>query len=354
VQQSIVPGVSLWSRWQPDRSVFFNSHFIETPEGNLIVDPLPPDDVDLAEIEARGGAAWVVLTNRDHERDAAAVAARFGAKVAAPAGERDLFTVAIDRLLEDGDRLCGARVIQLEGMKSPAEIALAFDRLQTVLVGDALWGNPAGALQLPPRVGDEALALASLRRLADRRPRHLLVGDGAAIYDRAYEAIHRFLESRTTFYSNRINLDELPPPLDDGSVDPEGFRAFAQEIGFLIGSEKLGYQIATVPPGESICPMHWHGLEEELFLIIEGSPTLLAPRGEFTLRRGDVIAFPPRESGAHRVVNRGSEAAKVLMISNPQLDVCIYPDSKKVLVEAADIIVRTEPDLAYYDGETAV
>jgi uncharacterized cupin superfamily protein len=356
VQQTIIPGVALWSRWQPDRGVFFNSHFIESPGGNLIVDPLPPGEDDLAEIEARGGAAWVVLTNRDHERDAAAVAARFGAKLAAGASECELFSLPIDRPLADGERLCGARIVALAGMKSPGEIALAFDRLGTVLVGDALWGNPAGALQLPPRVGDEAQALASIRKLVLGRPRHLLVGDGAAIFERAYAAIHAFLESREAIYSNRINLDELLPSLHRPESYPEGFRGYGQEIGFLIGAEQLGYQLAHIPPGEAWCPLHWHVQEEELFVVWEGTPALVTPRGEFALRRGDAIAFPARAAGAHRLVNRSSAPASVLMVANPNpgnpySDVCFYPDSKKVLIEAADIIVRTEPVLDYFDGE---
>jgi hypothetical protein len=32
-------------------------------------------------------------------------------------------------------------------------------------------------------------------------------------------------------------------------------------------------------------------------------------------------------------------------------DVCFYPDSRKLLVEAADVIVRSEPELDYFDGE---
>jgi hypothetical protein len=39
------------------------------------------------------------------------------------------------------------------------------------------------------------------------------------------------------------------------------------------------------------------------------------------------------------------------MISNTKSEVCLYPDSKKLLVDAADIIVRSEPTLDYYDGE---
>jgi hypothetical protein len=40
------------------------------------------------------------------------------------------------------------------------------------------------------------------------------------------------------------------------------------------------------------------------------------------------------------------------MIANVDAsDVCYYPDSRKVLVERSDLIVRDNPALAYWDGE---
>ena len=32
-------------------------------------------------------------------------------------------------------------------------------------------------------------------------------------------------------------------------------------------------------------------------------------------------------------------------------DVCYYPDSRKLLVEKTDTLVRTEPELDYFDAE---
>jgi hypothetical protein len=38
MQQTIVPGVAMWSIWQPERNFGFSSFFIETPHVNLVVD----------------------------------------------------------------------------------------------------------------------------------------------------------------------------------------------------------------------------------------------------------------------------------------------------------------------------
>jgi hypothetical protein len=75
MQPTVLPGVAMWSAWQPERNLFFNSFFFELPDGNVAIDPLPLDSRDADEITARGGLAWIVVTNRDHERDARAGAA---------------------------------------------------------------------------------------------------------------------------------------------------------------------------------------------------------------------------------------------------------------------------------------
>src|ERR1700692_284831 len=104
----------MWSAWQPAPNVFFNSCFVEAEGGNLIVDPLPLSEADAPQIEARGGAAWVVITNRDHERDAKAVAERFGAKIAASEADAPLLGLSVDRKLKDGDEIGGARVLTFD------------------------------------------------------------------------------------------------------------------------------------------------------------------------------------------------------------------------------------------------
>lgn len=350
MQRTIVDGIAMWSRWQPDRNVYFNAHFVYGGEENVLVDPLPLDEPDAAEIAERGGVQWIVITNRDHERAAGEAARRFGAKIAASEPDVREMSVPADRVLRDDDVIAGARVIALEGLKTAGEFALWLRSKRTLIVGDALWGEPAGSLRMLPdeKLADPLRAVRSLRRLRVVYPSHLLVGDGAPIFDRAYEAITAFLETRAEAHPNVVNLDELTYWNRNG---PGIYQARDAEIGFLLGAERLGYRAARLRPGDAFCPMHWHTEEEELFIVWEGAPTLETPHGSKTLRSGDLVAFPTREFGAHKLVNRSDAPATVIMISNTKSEVCFYPDSKKLLVDAADIIVRSEPTLDYYDGE---
>jgi len=352
MQPTVIPGVFMWSVWQPARHVFFNSYFLSVPDGNVVVDPLALLPEQAAEISERGGVAWVIVTNRDHERMSRDVAAQFGAKIAAGKGDAPLLSGPVDRVLDDGDEACaGARVIALEGLKSPGEIALYLRRHDAAIVGDALWGDPAGSLRLldDEKLLDPRAAVMSLRRLWALRLTTLLVGDGACIFADADRIIGDCLQARNDVFVNRINIDEAAA---EHSVDPGNFEATLREIGDLIGARKLGYWMVDLAPGKRFCPLHAHQLEEEMFIVWEGTPTIRTPRGTFVCRPGDVIAFPVGDVGAHQLLNASDKPCKVFMLGmDEQEEVCYYPDSDKVLVGGRRLRVRASPHLDYYDGE---
>jgi len=353
----------MWSVWQPDRNVFFNSYFIRRPDGNIVVDPLAWTSEDEKQMEALGGVAHIITTNRDHERMSQLLAETFGAKVAA--GERDapLLKQQVVASLREGDEpFSGARVIAFDGLKSPGEIALSLPGSKAAIVGDALWGDPAGTVRLlaDDKLLDPKAAVLSLRKLWALRLEHLLVGDGACIFGGADRVIGDYLQSRADVYVNRINVDEINaisyPHMSEAhraAASAGNYEAFLQEIGDFIGARRLGYWIATVPPGKKFCPLHSHQLEEELFFVLEGEPTIRTPRGDFACRKGDMICFPVGDVGTHQLVNRSDKPCTVFLLGNDEREeVAYYPDSKKVLVRGRKLRVRSEPALDYYDGET--
>ena len=75
-----VPGFHAWSLWQPERGMFFTSFLWVREGGNVVFDRLPLSDDERA-VDALGGVTTILLTNRDHERAAAATRERFGARV---------------------------------------------------------------------------------------------------------------------------------------------------------------------------------------------------------------------------------------------------------------------------------
>jgi uncharacterized cupin superfamily protein len=334
LQNTVIPGVMMWSRWQPDRSMNFNSFYVMTKDGseNVLVDPLALDDEDAQKIESLGGVKWIVLTTRDHEREAAALAQRFSAKIAAPELDVPEIKAKVDRLLHEGDRIGRMTVVQLEGMKSPGEFALWVEDSATVIVGDALWGDPPGSLRTVPdaKLGDPQKAILSLRRLWGLEPKNILVGDGYCIFGGANAAIETFLKSRNDVLIYKINLDELAHwKTRKGPGRHERQQA---EVGLLLGARKLGYQMFEIPPGNFATAMHAHTEEEELYIVFEGDGTIRFPFGEYPIRKGDMIAMPIGEHGAHRIENTGKEKMIVLALANNADDDCVYyPDSDKLL-----------------------
>jgi uncharacterized cupin superfamily protein/glyoxylase-like metal-dependent hydrolase (beta-lactamase superfamily II) len=351
MRQTVVPGVWSWSRWQPDRALDFNGFFVESAQGNLVVDPIDPGEALLGDLRARGVAA-VLITNRDHERATAAVVEATGAQVISSALDAPSLTIHADRTVTPGEIVFGWTVLGLDGFKTPGEIVLYDRARRAAIVGDALWGTPAGALTLMPdaKLADPVRAALSARTLRAHTIDHLLVGDGTCVFGNAHEVIGAMLDAREGVAVNRINLfDELPMRRDPG---PAPFTAEWSEVGRYIGADRLGYGVFRLARGESFCPYHWHTREEELFVVLAGTPTLRTPGGTFGLRAGDCVAFITGPRGAHRISNDASEPAVVLAVANTdEGDVCYYPDSRKFVVEATGTLVREEPQLDYFEGE---
>lgn len=179
------PDVFCWSSFDAARNIDFHGYAWTRPGGNVLIDPMPMSEHDLAHLQALGGAAWIVITNSDHTRGATQLAARFGARVAGPAAEREGFPLACARWLDDGEEVVpGLRVLRMEGSKTPGELALLLEG-GTLFCGDMVRAHVAGKLNLLPdaKLADKGQALASLGRLAALDGVDaVLVGDGWPVF----------------------------------------------------------------------------------------------------------------------------------------------------------------------------
>lgn len=154
-----------------------------------------------------------------------------------------------------------------------------------------------------------------------------------------------------------LNLDELEEyhPSDDGPF-AESYAVVSDKIG----AEKLSYSVTIVPPGKKVCPFHNHRINEEMFLILEGTGTLRFGEKEYPLKPHDIIACPPggREV-AHQIVNTSDADIRYLCLStNEPYDICEYPDSDKILATVGKMgdnkfrhISKIEDAVDYYEGE---
>lgn len=174
-----------WSVFDEARNIDFHSVLWVRGGDNVLFDPLPLSDHDEKHLESLGGASLIVITNSDHVRDAATIAERTGARVAGPRAERERFPAKCDLWLGEGDEpVPGLEVVELEGSKTPGELALIIDET-TLVTGDLVRAHDAGRLTLLPeqKLADAGRARDSVRRLAERGPFDaVLVGDGWPVF----------------------------------------------------------------------------------------------------------------------------------------------------------------------------
>ena len=117
----------------------------------------------------------------------------------------------------------------------------------------------------------------------------------------------------------------------------DDFAARVAPISTAIGAKKLAYNITEVQPGKRAFPKHNHHVNEELFVILDGTGTLRWGDEELPVRKGDFICCPPGgPEVAHQLVNTGDEPLRYLALSTAEgTDVFQYPDSGKFGVVAS-------------------
>jgi uncharacterized cupin superfamily protein len=121
------------------------------------------------------------------------------------------------------------------------------------------------------------------------------------------------------------------------------------------GGRKIGIGYEELLPGKQSVPFHYHMLEEEHIIALEGEATLRLGEERYTIKAGDYVGFPAGERVGHCIINESDAPFRFIIIGDRQPnEVCIYPDSKKVMVRAYDsVILRYTENLDYYDGEHA-
>jgi glyoxylase-like metal-dependent hydrolase (beta-lactamase superfamily II) len=191
-----------WSTFNERLDIDFNSFVWTRPSGNVVIDPLAMSEHDRAHLTKLGGVAWIVVTNSGHVRGTAELAAAFpGCKVAGPAGEREKFPIACDAWLGEREPMFDWRVYEMEGSKTPGELALLIDH-STLITGDLVRAHrPASLMMLHADQGltNAAAARESIARLAALP--HLdavLVGDGWCLFGDCHAPLHALADALPT------------------------------------------------------------------------------------------------------------------------------------------------------------
>jgi uncharacterized cupin superfamily protein len=114
-------------------------------------------------------------------------------------------------------------------------------------------------------------------------------------------------------------------------------RGRTARVGALAGAERLGATLYEIDPGHNGSPFHLHHGNEEMIIVLSGSPTLRTLDGTRRLEPGEVVACPVGRAGAHQLQNRTDQRVRVLVVST-----MIYPDTAEML-DSDKILVISHP-----------
>jgi len=195
--KQLLPGIWQWSWFSEDKQLDFNGLFLTIGDHRILVDPPPMTTVDVAQAGRGGAIDYILITNRDHEREAAAFQQQFSCQVWLPEVDAPQMTVKSNKTYKDGELLAGGIwAVHLKDQKSPGECALFIQQGKGILiVGDALIGKPPGSVCMLPaeRLADPAKARDGLKRLLKYNFDTLLVGDGTSIMTGAKASVEALL-----------------------------------------------------------------------------------------------------------------------------------------------------------------
>ena len=142
-------------------------------------------------------------------------------------------------------------------------------------------------------------------------------------------------------------MPNIYEPEFDMERDQPPFVWQRSRISRQAGSERLGASLFDLPPGGTTFPLHVHLHNEELLVVVTGTPTLRTLDGVRTLAAGEVVAFPAGKAGAHELRNESDEPVRLLVVSTMVApEVNLFPDTNEIWVR--DYIPGSDmPDGAY-------
>ena len=116
----------------------------------------------------------------------------------------------------------------------------------------------------------------------------------------------------------KLDLDAIPPtnatgypPPFDRAVEGRWYRRLAP----VAGLGKLGASHVVLEPGAWSSQRHWHRVQDELLVMLEGEAVLIEEGSERTVRPGDILAWPAGVENGHRLENRSDANCAFVVVS---------------------------------------
>jgi uncharacterized cupin superfamily protein len=128
-------------------------------------------------------------------------------------------------------------------------------------------------------------------------------------------------------------IDPFTAPTGHGTGYPDPFAepCLSRErwrLGDAAGLTDFGVNLLRLPAGAWSSQRHWHAVEDEFVMVINGEVVLIEDEGETVLKPGDFAGFKAGVKNGHHLVNRTDKDAVVLEVGSrrPDTDSGEYPD----------------------------
>jgi len=146
-----------------------------------------------------------------------------------------------------------------------------------------------------------------------------------------------------------FKVDDVPV---DGYAQGQRFGLRFQALGNFGGGSHVGVEMVVIEPGRQSYPAHFHMLEEEHLLVLEGEATLRLGDASYELSAGSYACFPAGQKAGHALVNNGHAPCRYLIVGerNPN-EVVVYTDSGRVGVRLLGEGYRKSATIDYWEGE---
>jgi uncharacterized cupin superfamily protein len=117
-----------------------------------------------------------------------------------------------------------------------------------------------------------------------------------------------------------ISAKSIPAPMGK-TIYPEPYAALVKgrlkrKLGEFFGLTNFGVNLTHLSPGAISALVHSHSKQDEFIFVLEGTPTLVLGKEEFTLNPGDCYGFKSGTGIAHQLINRSEETVTYLEIGD--------------------------------------
>lgn len=135
----------------------------------------------------------------------------------------------------------------------------------------------------------------------------------------------------------RVAFDDV-----ENSVRP---AAVQKPLTHALGCDDLAVNYYELAPGDSFAfAYHSHAVQEEVFIVLDGTVTFETEEGDVTVGQNEAIRFVPGEF--QRGWNRGDERVRALALGAP-----LAYEGSEILVDCPVCGERTSHDIVKPDDE---